>query len=206
SDGLWIGGTAWRVTGLPGDVTRRTSPDRRLTAVVSPSGRLRLLEDPDAPALDLQPAGAITAAFAVGPTAGLFHLRAVEVSTPLPRGLGFFRDFARLFVTRLCAIGDLEEQRARVAVPVPAETLERLAREVPPIAGAEYVDAARLETLWRDLEAHFREEIGRHRGGVQSYLLGRDAVWNLVGRVYLHLAGSQAARGHPVRALAPLTR
>jgi len=33
------------------------------------------------------------------------------VSTRLPPTLGFFRDFARLFVSRLCAIGDLEERR-----------------------------------------------------------------------------------------------
>ena len=179
--------------------------ERRLAPAVSPAGRLRLLEDPDAPALELGPAKAIAAAFAAGPAAGLFHLGAAEVATPLSPALGFFRDFARLFVTRLCAVGDLEEQRAQVAVPVPPGALERLAREAPPIAGAEYVDAARLATWWTELEAHFREEIARHRGSVQSYLLARNGVWNLVGRVYFHLAENKADPDHPFGFLATYT-
>ena len=137
------------------DGARAAPPERRLTLAVSPSGRLRLLEDPDAPALDPEPARAIAAGPMVKAAAGLFHLGAAEVSTPLSPPLGFFRDFARLFVTRLCAIGDLEEQRDRVTVPVPPGALEQLAREVPPIAGAEYVDAARLAAWWTELEAHF---------------------------------------------------
>src|SRR6185295_1556988 len=116
---------------MAGDGALPTSTEHRLALAVSPSGRLRLLEDPNAPALEPGPAQAIAAAFATGPAAGLFHLGAAEVATPLSPALGFFRDFARLFVTRLCAIGDLEEQRARVSVPVPADALDRLAEEVP---------------------------------------------------------------------------
>ena len=190
---------------MPGDGARAASAERRLALAVSPSGRLRLLEDPDAPALDPEPARAIAAAFTIGPAAGLFHLGAAEVSTPLSPALGFFRDFARLFVTRLCAIGDLEEQRALVSVPVPADALDRLAEEVPPIAGAEYVDAARLAAWWTELEAHFRGEIARHRGSVQSYLLARNGVWNLVGRVYFHLAENKADPDHPFGFLATYT-
>ena len=190
---------------MPGDGARAASAERRLALAVSPSGRLRLLEDPDAPALDPEPARAIAAAFTIGPAAGLFHLGAAEVSTPLSPALGFFRDFARLFVTRLCAVGDLEEQRALVSVPVPADALDRLAEEVPPIAGAEYVDAARLAAWWTELEAHFRGEIARHRGSVQSYLLARNGVWNLVGRVYFHLAENKADPDHPFGFLATYT-
>jgi non-specific serine/threonine protein kinase len=190
---------------VAGDATRPAAAAQRLALAVSPAGRLRLVEDPDAAALEPGVAGAIAAAFTAGPAAGLFHLGAAEVATPLPPALGFFRDFARLFVTRLCAIGDLEDQRARVTVPVPAEGLEQLAREVPPLAGAEYVDAARLGVWWTELETHFREEIGRHRGSVQSYLLARNAVWNLVGRVYFHLAENKADPEHPFGFLATYT-
>src|SRR5262245_819357 len=113
---------------MAGDGARAASAEPHLAPAVSPAGRLRLLEDPDAPAIEPGPATAIAAAFAVGSAAGLFHLGAAEVSTPLSPALGFFRDFARLFVTRLCAVGDLEEQRAQVTVPVPPGSLERLAR------------------------------------------------------------------------------
>jgi non-specific serine/threonine protein kinase len=187
------------------DAARAAAAGRRLALTVSPSGRLRLQEDPDAPALDPGPAEAIAAAFAGGPAAGLFHLGAAEVSTPLSPALGFFRDFARLFVTRLCAVGDVEEQRGRVAVPVPADVLDRLSREVPPLEGAEYVDAARLAAWWAELVAHFREVIARHPGTVQSYLLARSAVWHLVGRVYFHLAENKADPDHPFGFLATYT-
>jgi superfamily II DNA or RNA helicase len=132
-------------------------------------------------------------------------LGAVEVSTSLPPALGFFRDFARLFVARLCAIGDLEERGAQVDVPVPPSLLDQLASEVPPLAGAEYEDAARLETWWADLEAFFREQIRRRRGSVQSYLQARNPVWNLVGRVYFHLAENKADPDHPFAFLATYT-
>jgi superfamily II DNA or RNA helicase len=190
---------------VAGDVAREPSIERQLTLAVSPSGRLRFLESPDAPPLDPRLAEAITAAFADGTAAGLFHLGAVEVSTPLPPALAFFRDFARLFVARLCAIGDLEERGAQVDVPVPPGLLDQLASEVPPLAGAEYVDAARLETWWADLEAFFREQIRRRRGSVQSYLQARNPVWNLVGRVYFHLAENKADPDHPFAFLATYT-
>jgi len=179
--------------------------ERRLTLAVSPSGRLRLVESPDEDPLDSKPAEAITAAFARGPAAGLFHLGAVEVSTPLPPALGFFRDFARLFVSRLCAIGDIEERRERVEVPAPQDEIERLAGEVPPMAGGEYVDGARLQACWADLEEFFRGEARAHRGTIQSYLQARNPIWNLVGRVYFHLAENKQDDDHPFAFLATYT-
>ncbi|PYM61764.1 MAG: ATP-dependent helicase [Candidatus Rokuibacteriota bacterium] len=190
---------------MAGEAARESSIERRLTLAVSPSGRLRLLESPDASPLDPQPAEAISAAFARGPAAGLFHLGAVEVSTRLPPALAFFQDFARLFVTRLCGIGDIEERRVQLDVPAPPAELDRLASEAPPLAGGEYVDAARLRTWWAELEAFFREEVRRHRGSVESYLRARNPVWNLVGRVYLHLAENKHDREHPFAFLATYT-
>ncbi len=190
---------------MAGDAARESSIERRLTLAVSPSGRLRLLESPDAPPLDPRPAEAIAAAFAGGPAAGLFHLGAVEVSTRLPPALGFFRDFARLFVTRLCGLGDIEERRAQVDVPAPPGELDRLAGEAPPLAGGEYVDAARLRSWWAELEAFFREEVRRHRGSVQAYLQAKNPVWNLVGRVYFHLAENKHDGDHPFAFLATYT-
>ena len=196
---------AGTATGTTADAAPAASAERRLALAVSPSGRLRLLDSPDAPPLDARPAGTIAAAFAEGTPAGLFHLGAVEVSTPLPPDLGFFRDFARLFVARLCAIGDLEERGPEVEVPIPPGVLDRLAGEAPPLAGAEYVDAERLQAWWKELEAFFREEVRRHQGSVQSYLQARNPVWNLVGRVYFHLAENKQDGDHPFAFLATYT-
>jgi superfamily II DNA or RNA helicase len=182
-------------------VTARGAADlrtgRRLTLAVSPSGKLRLVESADEEPLDPKPAEAIAAAFARAPAEGLFHLGAAEIATRLPPALAFFRDFARLFVTRLCATGDIEERRDRVEVACPQGDLERLAGEVPPIAGAEYIDVSRLHTWWAELQEFFRGEARRHRGSIQSYLQARNPVWNLVGRVYFHLAENKGDDSHP---------
>jgi inorganic pyrophosphatase len=174
------------------------------TLAVSPSGRFRLLESPDAPSLDSRPAEAIAAAFAGGAAAGLFHLGAVEVSTPLPPALGFFRDFARLFVARLCHRRPRGTE-SQVDVPVPPGLLDRVAGDAPPLAGGEYIDAARLQMWWAELQGFFREEIRRLRGSVQSYLQAKNSVWNLVGRVYFHLAENKADSDHPFAFLATYT-
>jgi non-specific serine/threonine protein kinase len=187
------------------DTARESSLERQLTLAVSPSGRLRLLEGPEAPPLDPTLAERLTAAFARGPAAGLFHLGAVEVSTRLPPVLGFFRDFARLFVGRLCAIGDIEERRHQVDVPAPAGDLDQLADEAPPFRGGEYVDGARLQAWWAELGAFVRGELHRHPGSVQSYLQARNPAWNLVGRVYFHLAENKQDPDHPFAFLATYT-
>jgi len=179
--------------------------DRRLSLAISPSGRLRLVGSPDEEPLEPKPAEAIAAAFARGSADGLFHLGAVEVSTRLPPTLAFFRDFARLFVSRLCAIGDIEDRRDHVEVPCPPGELERLAGEVPPVAGAEYVDGARLQAWWADLEEFFRGEARRHRGSIQAYLQAKNPIWNLVGRVYFHLAENKQDGDHPFAFLATYT-
>jgi non-specific serine/threonine protein kinase len=177
----------------------------RLTLAVSPSGRLRLEESPDAEPLDPKAAAAIASAFARGTADGLFHLGAGEADADLPAALGFFRDFARLFVTRLCAIGDIEERREHVEVACPRVELERLAGELPPVTGAEYVDRARLEAWWAELEGFFRGEVRRHAGSIQSYLQARNPIWNLVGRVYFHLAENRQDPEHPFAFLATYT-
>ena len=179
--------------------------DRWLSLAISPSGRLRLVGSPDEEPLEPKSAEAIAAAFARGAADGLFHLGAVEVSTRLPPTLAFFRDFARLFVNRLCAIGDIEDRRDHVEVPCPPGELERLAGEVPPVAGAEYVDGARLQAWWADLEEFFRGEARRHRGSIQAYLSAKNPIWNLVGRVYFHLAENKQDGDHPFAFLATYT-
>jgi non-specific serine/threonine protein kinase len=181
------------------------SADRRLTLALSPSGALRLIEGVAEDPLGPQSAEAISAAFARGPAAGLFHLGATEVSSPLPPALGFFRDFARLFVSRLCAVGDLEERRDRVEVQPPLDELERLAGEAPPMTGGEYLDAARLQVYWAAMEDFFRSEARDHRGSIQSYLQARSPIWNLVGRVHFHLAENKQDEAHPFAFLATYT-
>lgn len=80
-------------------------------------------------------------AFERGPGHALLDLGATELDAPLAPDLAFLRDVGRAFGTRLCAVPDLEERRERVEVDCPLDERDRLAGAVPPMDGAEYVDA-----------------------------------------------------------------
>lgn len=159
-----------------------------LDLVISPTGRVHLERLPGNS--DLQPPAAarIARAFEHGSSHGLLHLGAVELETWLPSSLAFGRELAHLFMARLCAVPDLAGQWASVVIPVPIAELEQLAAAIPPMVGAEYLDVARLEILWTDLQATARTEIVAENGDVQAWLQRKHPSWSLVGRVCFHLA------------------
>ena len=170
---------------------------------VSPHGRLYLEESAEvAPSVPDAVAARVEAAFALSPGAGLFHLGAVETTTALPPSHAFFREIGRDLVTALCAEPALEELRDAVDLAPRPERLEELARVVPPMRGAEYVTAERLGDLWREAEGSFQDEIRRYRGTVAAFLHAKNPVWNLVGRVYFHLAENKASAERPFAFLA----
>ena len=164
----------------------------KLSLSVAPSGQIHLDPEPQTP--ESAPAYAMAAplaqrlrkAHAAGPGSLLLHLGTTELTTPLPPDFGFFRELCRRFLTALCATPDLEEQRARVTVPPPAD-LGELAGTAPPMRGAEYLDGELLGRLWDELLATVRAELLAATGSVQEYLAGKNRLWNLVGRVCFHL-------------------
>ena len=74
-------------------------------------------------------------AFASGPGHALLALGATELDAPLAPALAFLRDLGRAFVTRLCAVPDLEDRREHVTVDCPPDERARLAGVVPPMDG-----------------------------------------------------------------------
>jgi superfamily II DNA or RNA helicase len=144
-------------------------------------------------------------AFEAGHAAGLFHLGAAEVATPLPSDLGWWRDFARRFVAALCAVADLETLRERVEVPFPRAELEPLLSDAPPMLGAEYLTLDVLEMLWRGLHAQLRGELSQGTGTVQELLTRKHSGWNVVGRVHFHLAENKRDPERPFAFLASYT-
>src|SRR2546427_253261 len=86
----------------------------------------------------------VARAFARGPGHALLDLGATELDAPLSPPLTFLRDLGRAFVTRLCAVPDLEERRERAEVDCPPDERARLAGAVPPMDGGEYVGPAAL--------------------------------------------------------------
>jgi superfamily II DNA or RNA helicase len=97
---------------------------------------------------------------------------------------------------------DLATQWETVEIPPPRAELNQLAAGVPPMVGAEYVDAERLETLWAELQTAAREEIAAEDGNVQSWLAHKHPSWNLVGRVCFHLAENKNSEQTPFAFLA----
>ncbi len=126
-----------------------------LSVAVSPEGRLSLEESaPEGGPLPPEAAGRIRQAFEAGPESGLLHLAAAELETPLPPALSYWRDFARLFLTELCKLADLEERREDPRVQAPREEFGKVAEAAPPMTGGEYITPDLLEHLWTGIPGH----------------------------------------------------
>ncbi len=80
-----------------------------------------------------------------------------------------------------------------------------MAAAVPPMDGAEYVTAAVLAALWRDIDAAFDAELADARLSVQEFLKSRHPAWNLVGRVHFNLAENRKDEEAPFAFLATYT-
>jgi len=173
---------------------------------LSPHGRLVLTHDAEAPRLDSGLADRLLRAFERGSGHGLLLLGADEVGTPLPPAPSYWREFGARYVTALCTQQDSDAPRkgARVAAPPDGE-LERMALAAPPMIGAEYLTAAVIEALWRELDAAFGIELSESKCGVQDFLKRRNPAWNLVGRVHFNLAENHKDPDAPFAFLATYT-
>jgi len=176
-----------------------------LTVRIAPNGTPHLVPGDRDDGLGPSARRRIATAFAAGTGNGLLVLGGTEPATTLDPPIGFLRDVGKLFVTRLCASPDLESDRDRIVVASPDHDLARLADAVPPMPGAEYVDATLLARWWTELGEACRAAIARHDGPVERWLHALDPVWNLVGRVCFHLAENRADAAHPFAFLATYT-
>jgi superfamily II DNA or RNA helicase len=176
---------------------------RALALSLSPSGSLHLDEPADEPAtVEAGVAARLSAAFALGAGHGLLQLGAAENTATLPASLAYFRELGRLFVVRLCALPDVEAQRANAAPAAPDAELAQLAAAPPAMVGAEYVSTAALAALWAQLQRAFHEEMAATAGTVQDFLQARSRVWNTLGRVHFHLAENKRDPAAPFAFLA----
>jgi non-specific serine/threonine protein kinase len=173
-----------------------------LELAISPTGRVHLERHPGNADLVPLALARIVKAFDCGSSHGLLHLGAVELETWLPASLAFGRELAHLFMTRLCAVPDLAGQWEAADIAVPLAELEKLASAIPPMMGAEYLDVARMEILWTELQTAARAEIAGNDGDVQAWLKGKHASWSLVGRVCFHLAENKTNEQAPFAFLA----
>jgi SNF2-related domain/SNF2 Helicase protein/Helicase conserved C-terminal domain len=177
-----------------------------LAPVLTPHGRLALIQVADAPVLDPALAQRLRGAFDRGSGHGLLQLGADEVGTALPPVLSYWKEFAVCYVAALCTRTDTEAPQQKVRVPTPPETeVNRLVLAVPPMTGAEYLTPDILEALWRELDTAFGIELAESGCGVQDFLKRRNPAWNLVGRVHFNLAENQKDEEAPFAFLATYT-
>ncbi len=177
-----------------------------MRVAILPSGALLADTKPDedeaSDGLSVAARARVARAFTRGPGYALLDLGATELDAPLDPPLAFLRDLGRAFVTRLCAVPDLEERRERVEVDCPPDERARLAAAVPPMDGGEYVDADWVAARWDDMSRAFADEIRAHPGSVGNWLNARHPSWHVVGKVCLHLAENRGDEEHPFAFLA----
>ena len=143
-------------------------------------------------------AARIERAFSEGQDAGLIHLATVEMKTALPPALGFARDFAQRYVTRLCHLGELAPDSGEVLLEPPQEdVLGALALEAPPMKGLEYLDAGTLRAAWSEIDFRVRSEAAASGQSPRTWLHERNPLWRLVGRVTFHLAENKRDEAYP---------
>jgi superfamily II DNA or RNA helicase len=174
--------------------------------ILTPHGRLSLIEENDAPVLDGDLAQRLREAFARGSGHGLLQLGATEVGASLPPAFSYWREFGAKYVTALCTQPDIETSRRNVQVPLPPQAeLEWLALGAPAMSGAEYLTATVLHALWQEMDTAFQLELSESKCGVQEFLKGRNPAWNLVGRVHFNLAENRRDEAAPFAFLVTYT-
>jgi len=177
-----------------------------MRVAILPSGALLadtpLGDDETTDGLSAAARARVARAFTRGSGHAVLDLGATELETPLAPPLAFLRDLGRAFVTRLCALPDLEERRGQVEVDCPEDERARLAGSVPPMDGSEYVDADWIDARWADLNRALADEIRAQPGSVADWLSARHPSWHVVGKVCLHLAENRADEEHPFAFLA----
>jgi superfamily II DNA or RNA helicase len=172
---------------------------------ISPRGHLHVVPgEPGTPPIPPDVGSRIAEAFRRGPGEGLLHLGAVEVAAVLPPVLTYWRDLGHLFMERLCAVPELDP-KAPLQVGLSSDHLESRGAAAPPMSGGEYLTPEVLEDLWGLTKGAAESELHAWKGDVASWLRSKNEVWNLVGRVWFHLAEKKGDERTPFAFLATYT-
>jgi superfamily II DNA or RNA helicase len=178
-----------------------------LSLLVSPTGHLRPDPEPSVPApADDAVARRIVAAFEPGEGAGLLHLGAAELETPLNPILGYFRDLGRTLLGRVCQLGEPEAALAAGEPEIDQATVGRFLLTLPPMRGAEYVQADQVRQWWDQARAALAARVAAESTTVEALLHAASPLWNLVGRVHFHLAENRRDPDRPFAFLATYTQ
>ncbi len=139
----------------------------------------------------------IVDAFDDGRGHGILHLATAQLSTNLSPSLSYWREIGKAFIGRVCSELDPTDPKSFVFPAHSDEEIVELLSAVPPMQGAELLNAAHLINIWSDIGAALSAEAASFNDGVQGYLKKNSSVWNIVGRVCLHLAENKRDPEYP---------
>jgi non-specific serine/threonine protein kinase len=189
--------------------------------MMTPHGRLVLVDDGEGAPIAAELTARLHAAFADGSGAGLLALAGREAAV-LPPAWAYWRELTTRHIAAVCArppadagpgagaaADDDDDARdtpgaAAPVPPPPADDLAAIAAAAPAMTGVEYVTADALAALWRELDGAFAAARAAH-GSVADLLYALDPQWHLVGRVYFNLAENRRDDEAPFAFLATYT-
>ncbi len=145
-------------------------------------------------------AAKVVRAFASSQAEGLFTL-AVERFEDSPSS-AYWRDVAARWLTELCHLPENAGGRLDPIPPPDGPELDVLLLGVPPMQGAEYLNAGVFEAIWQDLDTWARGQIAASGEGPAGFLKRHAPLWHQVGRVCFHLAENRRDENRPFAFLA----
>ncbi len=135
-------------------------------------------------------------AFRRGVGDGLLALDCVQLAHFDQAPVVYWRDFARLYLTRVRTQASLE------AVTLTDDDCATLLSDLPAMFGAEYVDVDCLKTLWQAMAAALQAQITASNLTLEQYFEQQHAQIQILGKVCFHLAENKRNPDYPFAFLA----
>jgi len=153
---------------------------------LTPSGKISVVTSPD-DSIHVEHLK-LKALFSEDSAAALLHLGAMREPPRLGPGLAYLRALSRGFLGSLCT-------RLDATLPAPLglpefqeHVLSHFIECVPPMKGAELIDARMLRQLWEQLGSAANRAAASRPTGFEGYLQETGSDLQVAGRVCLHVA------------------
>ena len=136
------------------------------SVAVSPRGKLHMLTSGQVCA------GKLWAAFTRGVGHGLLALDVADAALMADATITYWQNFTRRYLTLVAAEPELEVRdltEAPLAIALHDADIAQWLLTLPPMVGAEYVNAECLREIWRALESALQVEITEEEKGIAGY-------------------------------------
>ncbi|NCP07846.1 MAG: ATP-dependent helicase [Deltaproteobacteria bacterium CG_4_8_14_3_um_filter_51_11] len=177
-------------------------PHNNYDLILTPSGRLKLVEIDGANAAFDAWMRRVAAGFSSSTAEGLIALAVERPSEPPPPVFSYWRDFSCLYMTQLCRLPEFAGKKPDPIEPPAESEISTMFLSAPPMHGGEYLNPEIFIALWVELDLRVRSEIAEHKEGLAGWLKDRAPIWRQVGRVCFHLAENKQDPEFPFAFLA----